>query len=68
MALTAAERAKKYRDKKKQYKLMKGRDSETHKEYLQKERERYHRRKENGEFLISNKSKLHKETRGPKGP
>jgi len=50
MALTAAERAKKYRDKKKQ-------DSETHKEYLQKERERYHRRKENGEFLISNKSK-----------
>ena len=55
MALTAAERAKKYRDTMKQ-------DSETHKEYLQKERERYHRRKENDEFLISNKSKGHNTT------
>jgi len=56
MALTAAERAKKYREKSNNKKLMKGKDSETHKEYLQKERERYHRRKENGEFLISYKS------------
>lgn len=49
MALTAAERAKRYRDKKKA-------DPETHAKYLQKERERYKARKQNGEFKISSKS------------
>ena len=50
MVLTAAERAKRYRDNKKK-------NAETHAEYLQKERERYRKRKTNGEFNFQSKSK-----------
>jgi len=49
MALTAAERSKRYRDNKKKC-------TETHEAYLKKERERYQKRKEQGQYSYSGKS------------
>ena len=49
MTLTAAERAKRYREKKKQ-------DPETYLTYFEKERNRHHDRRARGDFKISNMS------------
>ncbi|KAK3099675.1 hypothetical protein FSP39_007878 [Pinctada imbricata] len=53
MPLTAAERAKKYRDSIKS-------DPEKHRKYLEKERTRYKKRKANGEYDTKNKSEREK--------